>query len=338
MNESAPITWLISEINAIVSAGASSTAGAIAGIISPLAAAGFGIYIILMMVNYARGAESEPVWDFFLKMAAFSIVIGLGLNAGNYTSHILPIVTETGNDLAAAVSGSVPTSNSLDELARHYIKIIEEGSTAAAEEDGMLGISSTIMYYFKSAIVVIGLVPFLVAAAIIIVVANVGSTIVAMVGPIFFAALLFPATRQYFSAWLNTAISYALVPLFVAVVASASVEMSKKMLSVGAGGLNDTTLKMVILASIGNLALILLLNKVGQIASALSAGGVAVGGGSGIGSMARGIASSTGVNTFGSAMGRQMGRDAGKHMSALARQQRRNLARAFTPSNKIKAG
>ena len=337
MDEAAPITWLITEINKIVSAGASSTAGAIAGIISPLAAAGFGIYIILMMVNYLRGAESEPVWDFSLKMAAFAVVIGLGLNAGNYTSYILPIVTETGNDLAAAVSGSVPTSNTLDELSLHYLKMIEDGSMAAAEEDGMLGFSKTFMLYFKAAIIIFGLVPFLIAAAIIIVVANVGSTLVAMVGPLFFAALLFPATRQYFSAWLNTAISYALVPLFVAVVASVSVQMSKAMLSSG-GNLNETSLKMVILASIGNLLLILLLNKVGQIASALSAGGVAVGGGSGIGGMARGIASGTGTNTFGGAAGREMGKRTGAYISDRAAAVRQRVAGSFSKTNKIKAG
>ena len=338
MNEDAPISWLINQINAIVSAGASSTAGAIAGVIAPLASVAFGIYFILMMLNYLRGVESEPVFDFFLKMAGFAIVIGLGLNASNYTNYIIPIVKETGSDLAASVSGSVPTSNSLDELAMHYLDIIEKGLVDASEEDGTFGMSKTFMAYFKSAIVVVGLVPFLIAAAIIIIVANVGSTLVAMVGPLFFAALLFPATRQYFSAWLNTAISYALVPLFVAVVASVSVQMSKAMLSGGGATLSDTTLKMVILASIGNLMLILLLNKVGQIASSLSAGGVAVGGGSGIGSLAKGIASGSGANTVSGAMGRAMGKRAGNFVANKASAAGQRMGAAMTRTNKIKPG
>ena len=56
MNPDAPITWLIGEINNIVSTGASATASAIATAVTPIAAACFGIYIILITVNYLRGA------------------------------------------------------------------------------------------------------------------------------------------------------------------------------------------------------------------------------------------------------------------------------------------
>ena len=51
MDESAPITWLIGEINKIVSSGAGATASAIATAVTPLAAVGFGIYIILICIN-----------------------------------------------------------------------------------------------------------------------------------------------------------------------------------------------------------------------------------------------------------------------------------------------
>lgn len=273
MDESAPITWLVGEINKIVSSGAGATATAIATAVTPLAAVGFGIYIILICINYMRGAETEPVIDFGVRCAGFAVIIGLGLNAANYTSTVIPIVTGVGSDLASAVSGGSASAGTLDQLALHYLKILDNGYESASRGGFPLNAGSMLLYFMKFVCVLVGLIPFLVAATLCIIVADVGSVLVAMVGPLFFAFLIFPATRQYFSSWLNTALSYALIPVFVAVIATISVGLSKTMLS-GSGSLNDVSLKAVFLASMGNLTLLFLLKQVSSLASSLSAGGI----------------------------------------------------------------
>lgn len=224
-------------------------------------------------MNYMRGAETEPILDFGLRIAGFAVVIGLGLNASNYTSTVIPIVTGIGSDLSSAISGGSATAGTLDQLALHYLKILDEGYESASSGGFPLNAGSLLLYFIKFFCVLIGLIPFLVAATLCIIVANVGSILVAMVGPLFFAFLIFPATRQYFSAWINTAFSYALIPVFVAVIATISVGLSKKMLSSG-GSLDDISLKAVFLASMGNLILLFLLKQVGSLASSLSAGGI----------------------------------------------------------------
>ena len=267
MDESAPITWLIGEINKIVSSGAGATASAIATAVTPLAAVGFGIYIILICINYMRGAETEPVIDFGVRCAGFAVIIGLGLNAANYTSTVIPIVTGVGSDLASAVSGGSATAGTLDQLALHYFKILDDGYESAKTGGFPFNAGSLLLYFIKFLCILVGLIPFLVAATLAIIIADVGSVLVAMVGPLFFAFLIFPATRQYFSSWLNAALSYALIPVFVAVIATISVGLSKTMLS-------DMTLKAVFLASMGNLTLLFLLKQVSSLASSLSAGGI----------------------------------------------------------------
>ncbi|WP_233341870.1 type IV secretion system protein, partial [Xylella fastidiosa] len=117
MDESAPITWLIGEINKIVSSGADAAASTIATTITPLVSICFGIYILLICVNYMRGAETEPVIDFGIRCAGFAVVIGLGLNAANYTSLVIPMVTGIGSDLASAISGGSANAGTLDQLA-----------------------------------------------------------------------------------------------------------------------------------------------------------------------------------------------------------------------------
>lgn len=273
MDESAPITWLVGEINKIVSSGAGATATAIATAVTPLASVGFGIYIILICINYMRGAETEPVIDFGVRCAGFAVIIGLGLNAANYTSTVIPIVTGVGSDLASAISGGSATAGTLDQLALHYFKILNDGYNSADSRPFPFNVGPLMLYTLKAIFILVGLIPFLVAATLCVIVADVGSVLVAIVGPLFFAFLIFPATRQYFSSWLNTALSYALIPVFVAVIATISVGLSKTMLS-GSGSLDDVSLKAVFLASMGNLTLLFLLKQVSSLASSLSAGGI----------------------------------------------------------------
>lgn len=286
MNEAAPITWLIGEIDRIVASGANSTASAISSAVAPIAAVCFGIYIILITVNYLRGAETEPVIDFGMRCAGFAVVISMGINASNYSSYVLPIVTGLGEDLSNLISGGSASANSIDTLAIFYLKILEDGYESANSPIFPLNIGPMILYFLKCLIIAFGLIPFLVAATVCLVVAKVGSTIVAMVGPMYFCFLLFPATRQYFSAWLNTAFSYALIPLIVAVISTISVGISKSMLSSG-GTLDDTSLKVVFLSAMGNLVLLFLLKQVSSLASSLSAGGINAAMPGSIGTLAR---------------------------------------------------
>lgn len=325
MDEAAPITWLVTRISDVVATGAASAAGNIASTITPLASACFGIYIILITISYMRGSESEPVIDFGMRMAGFAVVIGLGLNAANYTSIVIPIVTGVGGDLALAVSGGSVTADTLDQLALHYLNIISDSFERAGSLSFPFNISALLLTGLKSILVALGLIPFLVAAALALIVANVGSLLVAMVGPLFFAFLLFPATRQYFSAWVNTALSYALIPLFVAVVALISVGISKEMLSAG-GTLSETSFKTVFLASIGNLTLLFLIRQVSSLASSLSAGGINAAMPGSVGTLASGLKSSYAgskregslkyAKDVGKGAGYAAGRGAGRLLSA----------------------
>jgi type IV secretion system protein VirB6 len=291
MNEAAPITWLIDEINAIVAAGASAAATTLAGAIMPLVAACFAIYMMMILLNYMRGAEDNFVGDFMYRVIGFAVVLGLGVNAGNYVAYVMPIVTGLGGDLGAAISGGSASANSLDTLVIKYMDIVNEGFDSISL---MQKISNPMIYVdllLKALIIILTLTPFLVAATLMLIVANVGSVIIAMVGPIYMACLIFPATRSYFSAWLNTAFSYALVPLIVAVISLISVGISDKMLT-GGTNISDISFKLVLFCGVGNLILLLLVKQVSALASSLSAGGINMGGGGGVGSAASAIRTS----------------------------------------------
>lgn len=216
MDPAAPITGLINLIISNITDVSTSAAGTIATTISPLAGAGFGIYIIIWTFNMMRGGTDELVVDFGLKIMSWALIIGVGLNASNYTSTVIPIVVGVGDDIAAAVMHGSQNANSLDMLALAYLKIIDDGF--ASVPDGIAGLSTLAIVSLKALIVIFGIAPLLVAAIVTLVTAKAGALLVAMVGPIFFAFALFPATRSYFSAWINSVVSFGLVPVFVAVI------------------------------------------------------------------------------------------------------------------------
>jgi type IV secretion system protein VirB6 len=105
--ESAPIQSVIDMVDAAIGGISINAASAISSAITPIVSTCFGIYMILMMVNYMRGASSAPVWDVYLRAAGFAVIIGLGMNMGNYANYVVPMVQHMGNDLAQIVSGSV---------------------------------------------------------------------------------------------------------------------------------------------------------------------------------------------------------------------------------------
>jgi type IV secretion system protein VirB6 len=268
----APIQSLISTIDSKLAAVIGTVAGQISNTVTPIVAVCFSIYMILIVINYMRGGTSDPVWDFVLRMAAFSVIIGIGLNMGNYTTYVVPMVQETGNSIAKNITGASAGESQLDQLALTYINVIDKDyQRVNATKNPFTKIGEYCVWFIKSALVFMGLIPFLVFATALLIIAKVGSALIAAVGPIFFGCLLFPATRQYFSAWLNSVVSYMLIPVFVAVVAMISIQISSEIFD---GKMNFID---VVLACIVNLILVMLIKTCSALASSLSAGGINTG-------------------------------------------------------------
>ena len=239
-----------------------------------------------MGLNLMRGAESEPVMDFFVRLASWALIIGLGLNAGAYASTVIPMVTGIGGDLANSITGGTSAAGAIDQMILKLLDSIAEASKVLQGLSLLDGAFAYLIMAFKILLILIGFVPLLVAASIAVVIADSGSILVAAVGPIFFAFALFPATRQYFSSWLNAVLSLMLVPIFVAIVALASINISTEIMV-------DTAFETLFIGVICNLILMVLIQQVSSLASTLSAGGInmAMPRG-GIGSVASGVAKS----------------------------------------------
>lgn len=282
LNPEAPISSLISYINSMSATALNGVAGTMISTIAPFGGVVFGIYIIFMMWGYMRGTESDPVQDFLLKFFSWAVVIGYGLNAATYTSEILPIVTGLGESFLK-MFGSGANATAMDSLAISVISLINDGFMAIRDKNyGISDIGTLIGEYgrliFYAIVLLFGIVPFLVLATVTVIIANIGSQIIGAVGPLFFLALLFPATRQYFSSWLNSVLSYSFIPLFVAIISMLAIGVTNGILSILPGqSLLDANIFMVFFAAFANMVFMFLIQQVSSIASSLSSGGINAG-------------------------------------------------------------
>jgi type IV secretion system protein VirB6 len=282
-----PISWLVNsldfELNSIVSGGSA----AVWSFISPLVQAGFGIYVLLVAWGYLRGTEQAPVSDALHKTIGFFFVMLFLLNHDTYTSQIVPSVKEIGDGLMRAVTHSANNASPIDAVFMNIFRFIDKLFTLP-EDIGILDIGTDlivllILSTIEAVILLIGVLPFVVAAVSFLILAKIGIAIVLTVAPIFIAFFIFPATRQYFSSWTNTLLSYTLLMLFVGVVIRITTTVTASFLTSFDLKLNATgvdslfQLAGICVVAILNLASVFLLKQTPSLASSLSAGGINAG-------------------------------------------------------------
>lgn len=198
-------------------------AGVVGWISGPLRV-GVTIYIILLGLAILRGAVEYPFREFVyrgMKLAAlvFAVTTLYGASISLFTMDGLP------RDVATAVGG--PSVNGLgdffDQIVRGasntVVKIteIQDARTAAAGKN-LVGLPNNIVEIFFTGIYcLILMVLAILSAALgftICAFALFSLALLAVVGPIFVAALLFESTRSFFFSWLGSVINYVMLVAF----------------------------------------------------------------------------------------------------------------------------
>ncbi|MCP1121315.1 type IV secretion system protein [Robbsia andropogonis] len=180
-------------------------------LISPLVAACFSLYVLLVLVSYWRGHNDSPILDFLLRMAGWAAVLTFGMNISYYSEYVVPFFNGLGDDLSRAIMNGDSLSNGLDSLLNLYISAITsmyKGLTAL-----QIGLFVEVSV-LAVCVLLVGL-PFLAIAAAYIILAKFALGLLLALGPAFIVTALFPATRQYFQNWVGQCLNYGiLVALF----------------------------------------------------------------------------------------------------------------------------
>lgn len=284
-----PIGWLIDFVNFKVGLITTVVSKNLIDAISPLFFSLYGIYFLMLGLNYMRGGELPHVSDFIQKLIAWSLLIGIGFNYATYNDFVMPIAGNIGNDLARLLTGNASMASSYDAMFINIANTITKGFSSVVDHASWYEVlngqvmSELMSLALTAVILFIGVLPFVAVAASFTIVANVSAQLVLALGPLFFGLALFPATRQYFSSWINTVFSYALIPVLISIVAVMASEVSMTIMGVTVPPkgeppiLIEVSPYLALVAAFTNWVFIFLLRQVASIASSLSAGGISAG-------------------------------------------------------------
>ena len=268
-----------STINSVI---VGKTANMIA-IISPVLLAAFVVYVIFVTWSYFGASIEQSMFDLLKRILAWGVIISFALNLGTYNNTVVPMVLGLGEGLAAAFSGAPANATALDSLVNLLSDMLKANNDVYASLP-MTEVGAKIRIIVTNFVVLICFALFLIIAAAYIILAKVFLAILVVLGPIFIALALFPATRQFFSSWLNQVINYNLYFLLINVVGAIFITY-----------INDTFDPTTLLTDGGVLHLVLvllffaiILLKLPELSSGL-AGGIAA---NGFGALA-GVASQT---------------------------------------------
>lgn len=182
--------------------------------IAPLFSVGFGIYLMIIILNaYGRGFDGNVI-DFAKKTVAWLVIIACAFNAGQYLK-IANMAYEFPEWLAGVINGHFDVGAvdvAWDSITQAVSKINEKAA------DITFDMADKLMYYMAAVILVsCGAVFFGVVVAYYLV-AKLSLAMVLLIGPLFLGMLLFPSTRQYAMNWFGQIFNYAITIAFFTIL------------------------------------------------------------------------------------------------------------------------
>lgn len=184
--------------------------------ISPIFAAGFGIYMVLLCFYYYNRGIDESIVDLSKKIAAWLIIIALGFNAGNY-GKVANIAYNAPDALSTMVTGQEYSGSSLDQIfsetlqSTRKIEKLASGMPLTHVSDRLTLAIGQIMIEFFATL-------YLGWVLIFYILAKIALAMILMVGPLFIGFLLFPATRQWGMNWIGQIMNYLITITFYVVI------------------------------------------------------------------------------------------------------------------------
>ncbi len=198
----------------------------IAGI-TPVLSAGLTVWFITWGILLMRGAVEQPVREFLGKVIRTALIVSVALGAGLYQADVAEVIRTVPDELAAAVAGGEaslgfdvdPVGGGSRQAA--LIDLAAGRGLAKAEdafEKGGLLTQQGIAFYTFGLLILLATVIMVGVGGALILVAKVMLALLAALGPLFIAALLFDSTKRFFERWIAMIATYGLLIVLFACV------------------------------------------------------------------------------------------------------------------------
>lgn len=247
------------------------------------------VYVAWYAVQLLVGSARLGVGEIVGRIVRMMLVLALVSQWGYFDTFFYSWLDDTPEDvgraiLAASSTGITEPTNGLSLI----WKTANDAASAFAEQSGYFAVLPSLIGFLIMACTAI----FMAVALAILVLAKVMMWVLIGTAPIFIGCMLFEQTRSYGVGWFNQVIIYALIPLFIYVIAAFLIAAMDPELTAIETAAQSRTLKLsdvaafILLCAAG--AFIML--QIQSIAQGI-AGGIAAG----IGQMGYGIARFAGI-------------------------------------------
>ncbi len=241
----------------------------LAGALEPAVVTLGTIYVMTWGFLCLTGKIDEPVMAGLKRIITLAVVLGAGLRLWLYNTLIVDTFYDAPARLAAAVIGGSDPVGTIDAIWQ------KGGAVAGALWSKNGGVIGDVGFYLAGAAVWCLIGMLCVYAMFLIALSNIALAILLALGPLFIPALLFDATRRFFSAWIAQLANYALITILTVMVAALLLQVvqsyATQTAARGSAILTVDALNMMLIAVL----VFLILRQVMPIAAAL-AGGVAL--------------------------------------------------------------
>ena len=272
--------------NSILDYISSATADLIS-FLSPIITSLLIVYLALWGMAHLMGKINEPLKDGFSRIIKAIIVLSICLNVGLYNGKIVDFLYNGPDQIASVVSGTPPTSGSLDGL-------LEKGFYQADRAWDKAGVLSGNFGMYILWFVVIGLTLVVTAyAGFLIILSKAALTILLAIGPIFILLILFSATQKYFESWFSQVINYGIMVIVAVSLIKIMTTIFEAYINLAVADPDVNAVGTTYIAGAGIISL-LVLRQVPQIAMALG-GGISLASQGFISSVARKVFPSSGL-------------------------------------------
>ncbi len=220
-------TPLFAELDRISTAFARDVSSRVIVALTPVLAAGLTVWFIVWGILVMRGAVEQPVREFLGKVIRTALIVSVALGAGLYQRDVAELIRTVPDDLAAVVAGgeaslgfSVDPMDSGGRQAALIDLAAGQGLSKAGDafEKGGLMTQQGIAFSTCGVLILLATVIMVGVGGALILVAKVMLALLAGLGPLFIAALLFDATRRFFDRWIAMIATYGLIVVLFAAV------------------------------------------------------------------------------------------------------------------------
>ncbi|MBW3779568.1 type IV secretion system protein [Aeromonas veronii] len=176
------------------------------------------IQLLLKSIHWMTSGLGEVFHDFLWDLCKMALITFFAFNTQWYINYLVPIASDLAGEVISILSPQKSNpQNMVDLLIGNYIDSLLTLAKAMSF-DIFSNFSAVLTGLLGFIFMLLGGIPYIMLAAGTMITLKVAMVILLIVGPVFIAFALFPATRQYFWGWVGVISGFILAQTLFGVV------------------------------------------------------------------------------------------------------------------------